>query len=202
MDFIKLLLFFFILVLQYRHFAQIGNQTLILRRSLVFLVEQIIGKLGSQRHRAEKERNGFLDVGALLVMVPAQELDVGEVDFLRIVGRNIFVQGIRNEIILVLIERDVGTVALLAFRSKRLPDSCAGNHILKVACNAECKLLGILHILKLMSEARLVEGVIYFVSQFCIVLIYFVWFLVWMHCHPILGENYLFHFFRFFVIRG
>ena len=58
-------------------------------------------------------------------------------------------------------------------------------------------LLGAITAAMLVGEACLVKGVIYFVGKFCVVLVNVVWLLVWMHCHPILGENYLFHFFRF-----
>ena len=56
-------------------------------------------------------------------MVPAQELDVCIVDFVRIVWRLIIVQRILDKFLLVLVERNVSAIALLAFCSKGLPDA-------------------------------------------------------------------------------
>ncbi len=185
-----------------RQFAEEIIEASVLWRCLVFLVEHVVGKLCRQLHRTEEERHGFLHVSALLVMVPAKELDVGYVDFLRVVRSVVLGDGIVDEILFILIERDVRAITLLAFGSESLPDASAGDDILEVSGDAECQLLGILHVLELVGEARLVESVVYFVGEFCIILIYVVWFLVWMHSHPLLGENYLFHIVRLFVIRG
>ena len=104
-------------------FAKEIVETLVLRRCLVFLVEHIISHLGCQLQGAEQEWYRFLHITALLVMVPAQELDVCIVDFVRIVWRLIIVQRILDKFLLVLVERNVSAIALLAFCCKGLPDA-------------------------------------------------------------------------------
>ena len=113
------------LILIGRQFAEELIEAVVLWCRFILLVEHIVGKLCCQLYGAEEERHGSLHMTALLIMVPAEELDVGEVDFVRVVWRHIFVQGILDEIVLVLIERDVGAVAFLAFGSKGLPDAGA-----------------------------------------------------------------------------
>lgn len=88
-------------------------------------------------------------------------------------------------------------IALLAFFRESFPDACARNHIFEITGNAECQLLGVIHILEVMGVARLVKSVVYFVGEFCIIQIDFVCFFVWMQSNPFLGENNFFIYFKF-----
>ena len=90
-----------------RQLAEKFTQALVFRCSFILLVEKIIHQFGCQFHRTEEERYGLLDVGTLLVMVPAQELDVGDVDLVRIVWRIIYIERVLDKLLFVLIERDV-----------------------------------------------------------------------------------------------
>ena len=105
-----------------------------------------------------------------------------------------------DEFAFFLIERNVGAVALLAFFRESFPDACARNHIFEITGNAECQLLGFIHILEVMGVARLVKSVVYFVGEFCIIQICFVCFFVWMQSNPFLGENNFFHIFQVFLV--
>ena len=190
----------FSVALYLRHFAEISQKTLVFRGRFILSVEDDIGKFGSQLQGSEEERNCFLYETALLVMVPEQELDISDVDFLRVVRRVIFVERTLDEFAFFLIERNVGAVALLAFFCESLPDACARNHIFEITGNAECQLLGVIHILEVMGVARLVKSMVYFVGEFCIIQICFVCFFVWMQSNPFLGENNFFHIFQVFLV--
>lgn len=144
-------------------------ETLVLWGSLVFPVEYRVSHLGGYLQGSEEERYGFLHKAALLVMVPAEELDVGEVDFVRIIVGDIFIDGGVDEIVLFLIEGDVSAIAFLALGGECLPNASARDDIFEVAGDAERQLLGILHILETMGEACLVKGMVYLVGEFRIV---------------------------------
>ena len=181
-------------------FAQELAHALILRCRLILLVEDVIYNLCRHFQGAEEEWHSLLHVSTLLVVMPEEELDVGEVDLVFYVWSIVARERTVDVLHLVLVERNVATVALHALRSKCLPNACARERVLEISSDGKGELLGILYVLEVMCETSLVQGVVYSVCQFGIVLIYFVRFFVWMHCHPFLSENYFFHIVRLLLL--
>lgn len=85
-SFIRLLLFFFVLVLRCERFTRVNGRALVLEHDLVFLIRGVVNGLNDRhRHTRGRERN-FLGVNTLLMVIPTRRFSINRISLFQVMN--------------------------------------------------------------------------------------------------------------------